>query len=541
MKNIFFLAGLFLMTLSGCEMLDENPRSNIDKSDYVKDASQAESVLLGVYRGLSLEGTYGNNLSMLYDLTTDEAQCEGNSNVNFRAIPSGGFNSSHAEIERTWKELYASIYNATDFIEIATRNMENFSEEDRKLTEYYIAEAKVLRALFYFDLVRWFGHIVLVETTDESYLPNEGYEQAAPEKVYEFIEKDLLEAARVLPWASDDLLRKDTAYRLSRGSAYGLLMKVYATWAGYPVHDTGKWAEVVKIGEIMTSSERHSLLPDFEQLWKDAGAAVWNPQEVLIAASFFNLTSGTPAGRIGKFNGVKADAIAGTRGSNGGYVKVLYPFIADWSTKNDPRFDISVASFNYKGTIKTAYSQKPIEDSASDIKNWQLCTPGKWDTEKYVPKSNLLIDANFSNISWYILRYADVLLLYAEAINETKKVPDATAYEMVNMVRRRGYGKDIHTADSSVDLPQGMGYEEFLAAIKQERSYELCFEGHRKQDLIRWGEYYETVCATSQKLFALEGDANYVIMQYIQKGKNELMPIPLREIDLMGLRQNDNW
>lgn len=541
MKKILFFAGFAILSLNSCQMLDENPRSNIDKTTYVKDASQAESVLLGVYRGLSLEGTYGYNLSMIYDLTTDEAQCEGNSNVNFRAIPSGGFNASHADIERTWKELYASIYNATDFIEIAGKNISGFSEEDRKLTEYYIAEAKVLRALFYFDLVRWFGHIVLVKTTAESYLPNEAYVQADPVDVYEFIESDLLEAARVLPWASDDLLRKDTSYRLSRGSAYGLLMKVYATWAGYPIRDESKWAEVVRIGEIMTSAERHSLLPDFEQLWRDAGAGVWNPQEVLIAASFFNLTSGTPAGRIGKFNGVKADAIAGTRGSNGGYVKVLYPFIAEWSTQHDPRFDISIASFNYQGTVQTPYSKQPLENSASDIKNWQLCTPGKWDTEKYVPKSNLLIDANFSNISWYILRYADVLLLYAEAINETKKAPDAAAYEAVNMVRRRGFGKDIRTPDNTVDLPSGLSYEEFRAAIKRERSYELCFEGHRKQDLIRWGEYYETVYATSQKLFALYGDANYVIMQYIQKGKNELMPIPLREKDLMGLRQNDNW
>src|SRR5690606_16768872 len=85
-------------------------------------------------------------------------------------------------------------------------------------------------------------------------------------------------------------------------------------------------------------------------------------------------------------------------------------------------------------------------------KEKQNYTPAKWDTEKYVPESNKLFNNDRSNINWYILRYADVLLLYAEAMNEWKQGPTADAYTAINMVRRRGYGLPIGTASAVADL-----------------------------------------------------------------------------------------
>lgn len=86
--------------------------------------------------------------------------------------------------------------------------------------------------------------------------------------------------------------------------------------------------------------------------------------------------------------------------------------------------------------------------------------PGKWDTEEYVNSANYLIDANLSNINWYILRYADVLLLYAEALNEWKQGPTDEAYKAINMVRRRGFGLPVETDNSASDL-SGLSYDEF--------------------------------------------------------------------------------
>lgn len=170
--------------------------------------------------------------------------------------------------------------------------------------------------------------------------------------------------------------------------------------------------------------------------------------------------------------------------------------------------------------------------------------PRKWDTEEYVEDANYLIDANLSNINWYVLRYADVLLLYAEALNEWKQGPTDEAYEAINMVRRRGFGLPVETASSTSDLSSGMSYEEFQQAVRDERAYELAFEGHRRQDLVRWGIYYESIRQTAQDLvnWYSSGAQYYVCVDYTKKNKNELLPIPQRDMDLMTqFKQNPGW
>lgn len=171
----------------------------------------------------------------------------------------------------------------------------------------------------------------------------------------------------------------------------------------------------------------------------------------------------------------------------------------------------------------------------------QNYTPAKWDIEKYVTTSKL-INNDKSNVNWYFLRYADVLLLYAEALNEWKHGPTDEAYEAINMVRRRGFGNPSKT--SICDL-KDLNEEDFRKAVYQERAYELAFEGHRRMDLIRWGIYYETIQKTYNDLlnwWTAETEFNYVVYRHTVKGKHELFPIPQRDMDLMiKFNQNPNW
>jgi len=262
--------------------------------------------------------------------------------------------------------------------------------------------------------------------------------------------------------------------------------------------------------QILIESNKHSLLSNYEQLWKNAGAGVWDPQASLIEVSFYSPTAtlgSDPVGRIGKWNGVKTSAIAGVRGRNAGNVKVIHTFVLDWRTyAEDLRRDISVTNYQYNDD-KVLYA-KGASDSeetaqANDAdptkrqKEKQNYTPAKWDTEKYVPQSNSLINNDKSNVNWYILRYADVLLLYAEALNEWKHGPTTDAYTAINMVRRRGYGLPVEAAIKLADIPAGLGEGAFQEAVHKERAFELAFEGHRRLDHVRWGVYYETVNATA--------------------------------------------
>lgn len=280
------------------------------------------------------------------------------------------------------------------------------------------------------------------------------------------------------------------------------------------------------------------------------------PTESLIEISFYSPTvsgNSDPVGRIGKWNGVKTTAIAGVRGSCAANVKVVHTFVLDWREDvSDIRRDLSIANYQYTDTKKSLWvaGASDTDESAAEKdadptkaqKNKQNYTPAKWDIQKYVT-TNSFINNDKSNVNWYFLRYADVLLLYAEALNEWKHGPDAEAYNAINAVRRRGYGNPSNT--SACDLPQGLDETSFREAVRKERSYELSFEGHRRQDLIRWGIYYKTVQATAKELgywWEGTGSPNYSVATYTEEGKHELFPIPQRDMDLcIQFNQNPKW
>ncbi len=564
MKNIrFFVAALAaILCTVGCS-LDEKNFTEIEKSTYMTTPEEAQTVLLGVYRNMQNDAMYSMNLSLYFTLGTDEAKVEGSSPNSWRDVPSNTYSTSNSYVEATWQALYNAVYDANDFIENLSRRVTTDSWKDNQdIAAIYMAEARTLRALFYFELVRWYGTPVLMKTTAESNTHPSLYTQPDPKEVYEFIEQDLKYAAEVLPWAVDDTYRSDTQYRVSKGTALGLLAKVYATWAGYPLRDESKWEAAANTAKILVESGKHHLLDSYETLWQNTCNNTWDPEESLLEVSFYAsaITGSDPIGRIGKWNGVTATDGAGDYIRIAANWKVLPTFIASWPDHTqDKRWALSFADYKYTSTGKTALGTYTEDGSTvkkdltmevamrSDAKpEWRkpfnnALTPGKWDLEKYVKEQ--VADANYSDVNWYLLRYADVLLLYAEALNEWHKSPTTDAYSAINMVRRRAYGLPVNTPSSVCDL-SGMSYEQFRQAVRDERGYELAFEGHRKQDLVRWGIYYETIRSTAEDLATWHEQmpSLYIISEYTVKGRHELLPIPQRDLDMMPqCKQNEGW
>lgn len=565
----FFIAAVASLSVVSCS-LEETNYVEIQKDTYINDATQAESVLLGVYSNLVVDGLYGYHLSMFFTLGTDEAKVEGNSLTNYRNVPNNAYTSTEDEVQATWQALYNAVYEANDFIERLSLKWEDFpTEEDRRLAAVYMAEARSLRAMMYFELVRWFGNVPLMTSTAQSSMHPSTFVQADPMEVYEFIEQDLLYAVETLPYASDDNYRTGNSFRFSKGAALGLLAKVYATWAGYPLYDETKWEMAAKTAQVLINSGKHGLLADFEQLWYNAGSGTWDPTESLIEISFYSPTitgssTSDSSGRIGKWNGVTAAAEAVECGRIAANWKVLPTFALAWYEEgypNDKRWAISCADHKYtaddgktsiwtykeNGETKGGYWALAADPNAkADYrKNYNngMC-PGKWDIPKYVTEANNIVDANKSNVNWYFLRYADILLLYAEALNEWKKGPSDEAFAAVNAVRRRGYGLPVNTASSVADLDSSLGYEQFRQAVRNERAHELAFEGHRRQDLVRWGIYYDTIQETFAALAQWHDSSQeyYKLAQYTIKGKHELLPIPQRDKDLCSqFIQNPGW
>lgn len=569
---ILLLAAAHFVT--GCsDFLKEENKVDIEKEGFLTTPEQAETVLYGIYQTTTADAMYGYYLSFYFSMGTDCEQAEGNTTNNWRMLPANAYPTTQSEVQQAWQYLYIGIYRANDFLERISAVYDSFEEKDKPLITVYMAEARALRGLFYFELVRRFCNIPLITTTAMSYMDPREATQADPAEVYEYIENDLKYAMDNLPWATEDSYRKENSFRFSKGAAMGLLAKVYATWAGWPVKDTTKWEQAAKVAGELIMSGKHDLLPDFEQLWVNTCNGSWDPTESLIEVSFYSPTyknSSDPSGRIGKWNGVKTTAIAGKRGSCAGNEKVVHSFVLDWRAEDgvgvgapngtnpdglvDKRRDLSIANYRYDDSLgdgpilwaaeKTNGVVDPVKSEASDLdpekrqKEKQNYTPAKWDIEKYV-ETGYLLNNDQSNVNWYVLRYADVLLIYAEALNEWKNGPTNEAYSAVNKVRRRAYG----VADTSHDLKTGMGVEEFRQAVRKERKYELAFEGHRRLDLVRWDVYYETVMQTRKDQDEWWGaSANYVVAEYTRKGQHELMPIPQREMDLCTkFEQNPGW
>lgn len=540
----------------------------------MNDAKEAQDVLLGVYRSTIEEGMYGYHLSIYFSMGTDLSQVEGSTTENFRILPTNAYSASQAEVQTSWASLYTGIYNANDFLERVSVKMDSYNESDKQLATIYIAEARALRALYYFELVRRWGNIPLMTSTAMSDQHPSTFVQADPVDVYKLIEEDLLYACDILPYAQDDTYRSSNDYRFSKGAALGLLAKVYATWAGYPIQDTSKWEAAAKTARILIESGKHDLLSDYEQLWKNTCNGIWDPTESLIEISFYSPTysgNSDPVGRIGKWNGVKTTADAGRSGSTAANVQVVHSFVLDWRAEAEPdpatgispdrRQNLSIANYKHghndskTGAVYTGdyylTASIPNDDEATALakdldpeksqKAKQTYTPAKWDIDKYM-ENIPFVNNDKSTVNWYVLRYADVLLLYAEALNEWKGGPTTDAYAAINKVRKRGYTKADGTFDKNYALPEGLDQTAFREAVRKERAYELAFEGHRRLDLIRWGIYYETVQNTYNELKNWWSSANYVVYDYTEKGKHELMPIPQREMDLCTqFQQNPKW
>lgn len=566
MKRIYTYISILTLALSSISCsLEENVYTQTDE-EYITDAAMSETLIMGVYKKLGTDGIYKQNLPFIFSLTTDESKPEGSSLTQHRAEGSNAFNASSSYVEATWKALYSAVYDANYFIELMDRKAGVFTEGDQAKCKYYVAEAKALRALLYFELVRWFGNVPLVLSTADSYKPADAIKQADPNEVYAQIERDLLEAEEVLPYSGDADLRTNPSFRFSKGAVQGLLAKVYATWAGYPLYAEGKWELAAAAAGRVVDSKKHALLTDFVQLWKNSAENVWAPSESLIELSYWSpLATDGSSGRVGNINGVRGNQGCLRNNAPGHNVFCYYhpTFLANWKDYAlDKRFAVSYADYHYTVNGKECYVLKTVngvkntpvtfvmalEAAEKDQEGWRgtynyRLTHGKWDTELYVPDDNYNTAANVTNINWYLLRYADVLLLYAEALNEVNQGPTAEAYEAINMVRRRGFGLDYTVASDDADLDPGLSYANFQKAIRDERAWELAGEAHRRQDLIRWGIYADVVIETYNNLGTWHSNAaNYFLGgEYTQKGKHELLPIPQREIDLCGYKQNPNW
>jgi hypothetical protein len=537
-KHFWLTVAFFItMPLVSCKKsLQPKPYSLFTTSNYFADESEAYAATLGVYDAMSSQNAYGAYLSFITDNDTDISQTSGIDLVtDYRVICHYQGTAQTPGFYTMWSALYAGIDRANLVIQQIPEMTLYKSGTTAQQTDLnrMLGEAKFLRGFYYSELVRLWGDVPFKltpsQTGDDFKLP-----RTNRYTIYTQIIKDMQDAAAVLPTS----LPIDE--RICKWGAEAILARVALNAGGYSESQTGQMTRPAnyldyyklaqtEINDIMAQN-LYKLNPSYAQVFKNQCQGVLEPTESMFEVAFFNAAGSASGGNwLGVIYGSPLTA-AGIYAVTNGRELALRPFWQTFAT-GDLRRDFSIATY----TVSATGAQVPLVINTRSDETW---TSAKWARQYQV---NDILERASTNINTVIMRYSDLLLLRAEVENELNGGPDQLAYDAINMVRRRAYGQPVTTADPAVDLA-GLNYASFFTAVQNERAWELCFEGERRSDLIRWNILGPTLLATKQATLAIRSNFNYTASTNYVEGKSELYPIPVNERDINpNIGQNNGY
>ncbi|MFC3417360.1 RagB/SusD family nutrient uptake outer membrane protein [Algoriphagus hitonicola] len=510
-KLLYLIVTISLISFSCSEdYLERGSLTQLAEGNFWQNEQDALLGINGIYEVLQDRVMYSGNLNgtaglpqhdSFADNTFNNYKFEGPGNfVEGRADPSYGF------FDTFWTALYRGIGRANNALE----NIENIPAEniDAENKDALIGQVKFLRALFYFHLAVYFEDVPLItefQTLEEAYVPKANYSE-----IRAFIEQELREAAAVLPVSYP---ASQFGYA-TRGAALSLL-------ARFELYN-GNYQEVVNLtSEIMGLG--YSLHPDYGQLFTEN--AEQSP-EIIFSVRFIQDQSDNGETFSSTFLGIPkvnvqpmpnmVDAYLASDGLPISESPLYDP--ADRKANRDPRLGHSVY---FNGDIFLLYLNRPFRGN----------TATTFGLKKYV--RNDVSDDGINpgapgGQDFYVIRYADVLLMRAEALVETGQF--AEVYDLLDQIRQRA-GMPTVTDVNGTTLSQ----EELLDLVKLERRVELAFEGLRFFDVKRWGEVEEAYARAA-------ADPVGPYNPEYRGRRSEVFAIPLSELDANpNLVQNPVW
>lgn len=440
MKNIIYLSIISVFLITSCDesFLDLTPNSNPNISSLYQNDNDFEQAVNGVYDEMQ---NYYRDYWQFGELRSDNGDHLGTGSDQFQRVDEFRLLVTDGVLNSTWQSVYHSIFRANMVLE----QMEDADASLVPNMNRYEAEVRFLRALNYFNLVRIWGEIPLVLKTLS---PEEGLEfpQTPENLIYESIISDLQFAADNLP----ESYSGNQIGRATEGAAKSILGKVYLTLEDFQKAES-VLAEVLSLG--------YSLLSDYKSVFDHFNE---HHSEYIFDIEYESDLSGEGSNFANQFipNDAELRDQFGITGDVGETLNPTDDYFSIFSD-NDSRKDFAAVRGFYQ------------EDSS-------FFTTKNSFTMKYLTSVNTAFD---SRVNWKVIRFADVLLMYAEALNENGKTDQALIE--LNKVRTR----------AGVETYSGLSQTEARDAIALERRLELGFEGHRWFDLVRTGKAYEVMSA----------------------------------------------
>ncbi|SFD30590.1 RagB/SusD family nutrient uptake outer membrane protein [Spirosoma endophyticum] len=479
------LAILFLTaTLYSCkDFLNLKPEYQISDQGFYQNQNDFETALVGVYS--TFRGLYSSsNILYMSELTTDNTEIQWSSpSADEMQMDQNGVTATNAFARAVWNSCLYTISQSTNILNRI--DAVNFDQTTKNRIK---GEAQFLRAFSYFYMVRLFGNVPITNETFSSpaQVAAADLTLRPKEDVYKLILSDLTSAETLLPAT---LVADKT--RASQMTVKALLGKVYLTQQSYDLAAT-------KLKEVI-DSKQYSLVADYKTLSTNGNT---NLAETILEVDYL---SGQTAG-----NGQ-------TLGNN--YSTLFTPAITSMAIfpGNSQGAGRIVPTLDLTKAYETGDARKAVS-----VNDSVLLIGGKKSYSRYGLKfvDFKAVDPGDGSISFTILRYADLLLMYAEVLNEQGKAADALPY--INQVRQR----------AKLPALAGLAQADLRLALERERRVEFLYEGHRWFDLIRTGRAQTVLNAhyASQKL-------NFSVQDF-----ELLFPIPQAEIDLNPkLKQNNGY
>ncbi len=498
------------------KFLTERPFDFIGPANFYNNAGDAVAAINGVYADFinsTNDNYYGRNFVMVVEHLTEMwtsrlAATNERMQTDVYALP-----VSHAYIQTIWGSAYDAINRANSVLDKVPP-----IAMDEALKNRILAEAKFLRATHYFNLVRMFGGVP-IKLHETQGLDSLQVPRNTAQEVYALIEQDLKDAINVLPSAKS--YTGSDIGRASKGAAKTLLAKVYLQRAGTGVGTAADWQNALTYAKQVQSGGDYSLVADYKSLFDFIGGTVQERNSEVIF-DIQNIRATGLGGRISSHVAANATAPYLGAATNGSFNAESIWF-ASFRTDDKRREGTFVFSWNRGGTI------------VNYVPNNAASSP--YASETPFPRKFLdiaMTGTSAEEPNYIILRYAEVLLMIAEAANEVGGSPTAEAYAAVNAVRARA---------GIPAMTPGLSHDLFRDSVFNERRWELSLEGPNGYfDSQRNWAWSKARIEQSMKLARTNSSKFPKANNTPINDKYKLMPIPQRALDLNPkLTQNPGW
>lgn len=520
MKKIIFsvvTAAVALGFQSCQDFLETSSPSTFTPPTVYENVDYANDAVMGIYSNFAIDRSYAQTLSVNMPTGSDMEFMKftpdnvgtytGAGTGDARAIGNHLATPSTAYLKDVWLSLYKTVEYANQVIEGINNSplMSSGGEQDKAKMRSYLAEATVLRAWCYLEITRIWGDVPFKTTPSQPDGSNFYLPKTDIMDIYQYLIEDVDKVADFLPWGS----KAGSKERIQRGFAKGLVARMALYRGGWYFNTSKQWVRKSdwktyytiareRCNEIMTSPNNpHGLNPSYQNVFMTQCQRNNDPY----GESLFEISMGfSSVGKTGELGHLIGVPFFETSTKYGGTTQFQVQTSAAYFYSfdpNDQRRDVSVTYYRYDKTPKQLIPGDPYD--TYHIGKWSL----KWMRNDYIEAKKVAGTGKVATgIHFCLMRYSDVLLMFAEADNAINGAPSADAKDALFQVRKRAFPKAQEGAVQT--YVNSFGTESaFQGAIENERMWEFAGEGIRKYDLMRWNKYAANISKMKQDSYTI--------------------------------------